>query len=59
MRQKPEREETFKFGLTTLHAYIRFMELVIHISYNNMSFKKWSATTEEDNKQKMLPKNLY
>lgn len=43
--QKPENEDSYRFGLSTLHAWIRFMELVLHISYN-LSFKKWSATTE-------------
>lgn len=55
--QKPEREETFRFGLSTLHAWIRFMELVLHVSYN-LPFQKWSATTEENKKLKAAKKQL-
>lgn len=36
-----------KFGLATLHAWIRFLECVLHISYN-LPFKKWSARTPEE-----------
>lgn len=39
---RPKNIEFYKFGLSTLHAWIRFMECVLHISYN-MSFKKWSV----------------
>lgn len=34
-----------KFGLSTLHARIRFMENILHIAYN-IQFKKWIATKE-------------
>lgn len=44
---KPENEEAFQYGLSTLHAWIRFMETILHISYN-LEFKKWSATTPEN-----------
>lgn len=44
---KPENEDAFQYGLCTLHAWIRFMETVLHISYN-LSFKKWSATIPEN-----------
>lgn len=30
---KPERTETFKFGLSILHARIRFFEFLLHLSY--------------------------
>lgn len=32
----------YKYGLSTLHAWIRFLDCVLHISYN-LSFKKWSV----------------
>lgn len=48
---KPENEDAFQYGLSTLHAWIRFMETILHISYN-ISFMKWSATTEENKKSK-------
>lgn len=53
--QRVEREDTFKFGLSTLHAWIRCMELILHISYN-LSFQKWSATTEEHKRAKQIKK---
>lgn len=34
VRIREEREETYKFGLSSLHAWIRFMELILHVSYN-------------------------
>ncbi|CAH0558999.1 unnamed protein product [Brassicogethes aeneus] len=42
--------DSFKYGLSSLHAWIRFMECIIHIAYN-ISFKCWSARTD---KQKEL-----
>lgn len=30
---KPSNEEVFKYGLSTLHCWIRFMETILHISY--------------------------
>lgn len=42
MLLRPVNEETFQFGLSTLHAYIRFFEYFLHISYR-MGIKKWSA----------------
>jgi hypothetical protein len=50
-----EREEVFKFGLSTLHAWIRFMDYVLHIAYN-LPFKKWSATTPEQKDLKAATK---
>lgn len=54
----PENEDAFQYGLSTLHAWIRFMVLIyyiykpfLHISYN-LSFKKWSATIPENKTSK-------
>lgn len=52
-----ENEDAFKYGLSTLHAWIRFMETILHISYN-LGFEKWSATTPE-NKQLKEDKKKY
>jgi len=35
-------EESMRFGLSTLHAWIRFFECLIHISYR-LEFKRWSV----------------
>ncbi|CAD0197896.1 unnamed protein product [Chrysodeixis includens] len=52
-----ENENAFKYGLSTLHAWIRFMEMILHISYN-LGFKKWSATTPENRQLKEDKKNI-
>lgn len=48
-------EEALQFGVSPLHAKIRFMECILHISYN-LSFKKWSAVTEYDKTEKQIAK---
>lgn len=50
-------ETAFQYGLSTLHAWIRFMEFILHISYN-LAFQKWSANTTE-NKQAKKEKKEY
>lgn len=32
--------ENFKFGLSTLHAWIRFFECLLHVSFH-LDFKTW------------------
>lgn len=49
---KPVKESNFCFGLSTLHAWIRCFECIIHVAYN-LPFKSWSARSEE---QKTLKK---
>ncbi|KAK2578835.1 hypothetical protein KPH14_012190 [Odynerus spinipes] len=43
---KHVNEEYYKFGLSSLHAWIRSFECFLHIAYN-MDFKKWSASTPD------------
>ena len=38
---------TFQFGLSTLHAWIRFFECLLHVSYR-LEIKKWQSRGEED-----------
>lgn len=47
------KDENFQFGLSTLHAYIRFFEYFLHLSYR-LDFKKWSVRKESD---KVMLKN--
>lgn len=42
-------EEALKFGLSILHARIRFFESLLHLSYK-LPLKKWQARTAEDKK---------
>lgn len=38
-------EESLHYGISPLHAWIRFFECLLHISYR-MDFKKWRVTKE-------------
>ena len=40
-------EENYKFGLSTLHCWIRFFECLLHIAYK-LEIKKWQARMTED-----------
>lgn len=39
---KTIKHHTMSFGLSPLHAPIRFFECILHLSYR-LSFKKWQA----------------
>jgi hypothetical protein len=39
---KPVREDVYKYGISSLHMWIRCMECILHIAYN-LDFKAWSA----------------
>ncbi|XP_076290264.1 uncharacterized protein LOC143213857 [Lasioglossum baleicum] len=43
--------EHFQFGISSLHAWIRCMKCILHISYN-LPFKKWTANTVDLKKQR-------
>jgi hypothetical protein len=40
---------TYRFGLSTLHAWIRFLECLFHISYGS-EIKRWQARGEDQRK---------
>ena len=40
---KSIREGSLEYGFSVLHAYIRFMEMVLHISYR-LEFKTWRVS---------------
>jgi hypothetical protein len=40
-------ETAYRFGLSRLHAWIRFFECIIHISYR-LDFKKWQVRQPEE-----------
>lgn len=42
IKSKTEKESALHFGLSTLHAWIRFMECILHIAYR-LEFKKWAT----------------
>lgn len=46
-------EENYQYGLSPLHARIRFMEFILHMSYD-LSFTDEGVRNNPDNKQKRL-----
>lgn len=46
LRELECKEEYYKFGLSTLHCWIRFMEYLLHIGYN-LDFKKGAARGDD------------
>lgn len=44
---KTVNEEHYKYGLSSLHAWIRFMECILHIAYR-LEFRRWSVRSVED-----------
>ena len=54
---RPENENSYQYGLSTLHAWIRCMEMILNISYN-LSFQTWAATSEEKKRLKQEKKIL-
>lgn len=48
-KKKEENPETFKFGLSILHARIRFFESLLHLSYK-LPIQKWQVRNDEDKK---------
>lgn len=45
LRTKPVSEEGLQFGISPLHARIKFMECILHIAYNKR-FSKWRVTKD-------------
>lgn len=45
VKSKPPDENAYILGLSPLHARIKFMECILHISYN-LSFQKWSTDSK-------------
>lgn len=44
---RPANTDNFKYGLSTLHAWIRFFECLLHLAYK-MDIKKWQARSDID-----------
>lgn len=42
LRKRPVQPEMYRFGLSVLHAYIRFFECILHISYR-LELKTWKV----------------
>lgn len=46
IKNMPTNSENFKFGLSTLHAWIRFLECILHVSYRR-EFETWQVYLNE------------
>lgn len=46
------RDDVYKYGLSTLHMWIRCMECLLHISYN-IDFQSWAARDENKKLRKL------
>lgn len=57
LKNRPCNEDFYKFGLSTLHCWIRSMEYFLHIAYN-IDFKKGSARGKEHKELKKKRKRL-
>jgi len=59
--KKPCNVTTFEYGLSTLHAHIRFFECILHISYR-LNIKTWQVrgarnkSAYEEKKQEVISK---
>jgi len=42
LTKKKIKEDNLKFGLSSLHAWIRFFECLLHIAYR-LDFKTWQV----------------
>lgn len=55
--QKVPNTDIYKYGISSLHAWIRFMECILHISYR-LEFKSWIAKGENrvklENRKKVI-----
>lgn len=49
--------ENYKFGLSTLHCWIRFFECLLHIAYK-IEIEKWQARVTDDKKKVEKRKKL-
>ena len=45
--QRNVKESDLGFGLSTLHAWIRFFECLLHLSFK-LKIRKWQARDETD-----------
>lgn len=56
-----DNKQNYQFGLSTLHCWIRFMECILHIAYNN-DFKKGQASGDnkilKENKKKKIQNEM-
>lgn len=57
VRQLEEDREAFQYGLSPLHAWIRFFEYFIHVAYR-LETKKWQSRGEDKENMLERKKNI-
>lgn len=57
VRERVVNEMAYQFGLSTLHARIRFFEYFLHVAYR-LEIKKWQARGEDKEKVAELKKKI-
>lgn len=57
VRERVVNELAYQFGLSTLHARIRFFEYFLHVAYR-LEIKKWQARGEDKEKVAELKKKI-
>lgn len=56
VQNRPTNSATFNYGLSTLHAWIRFFECLLHVGYR-LDFLKWQARGDDKIKLQKRKKN--
>lgn len=56
-------KDTYKFGISVLHCYLRFYELLLHVAYK-LDLKQWQARTPEaklsvKNRKTLIAETFY
>jgi hypothetical protein len=60
VRTTPYNAEVLTFGIASLHAWIRFMEWMLHLAYKvDEGSRKWQARSDEDKKRYLLAKLIF
>lgn len=61
LRLKPLNDDALKFGISPLHARIKCMEYILHVSYNK-DFEQWRTTKDtrdlKENEKKRIQKEF-
>ncbi|KAJ4430721.1 hypothetical protein ANN_19312 [Periplaneta americana] len=57
VQQRTVDHKSFSFGLSILHAWIRFLECLLHVAYR-LDFKKWQARGKDNEIMTLLKESI-
>ncbi|KAJ4437537.1 hypothetical protein ANN_17682 [Periplaneta americana] len=57
VQQRTVDHKSFSFGLSILHAWIRFLECLLHVAYR-LDFKKWQARGKDNEIMKLRKESI-